>query len=669
MHLWNRQILNKINPIHALSQVIAAYYLFCLTWAYLSAWKLNLFFDSPAVAPTWYLYVIVGLSAVSFFLLPKNDFALGHFNLSKSLWWTIFAAFISTLLFRFIFVHHTGLWLDELAELDLSTKYWPIIACAGQTQPPLTCVLTTIGIKYFGYSEFAGRFHVIVASALASAFFVLSLWRIVRSKFFLFLYIIALIVPANVIQYGYEVRPISLAIMHTLMLMAWLDFLLTKKTTRFDLFYFTSSGVLLLLSVGLQSAFAMAGLFLALFLMSLFLKTKRYLGLLFSVFIAISIYFPLQLYIFKQTHLSVLPGASLAPIHVFFTYLKQESWSYFISQSGTFGYLFVALIAIIGVIVATFRRILMPSQKEVLERYFIYALTTMFFYLLLPAYFKAYIPFGNLQSRYTLIGWPLVLLSVASGVQFVLGFNFKTLRLPIHAFVFLLIAGVFSLNFVQDIYGWYLPSSYTFTHLEKRMELREFYNWLKTSTTADDVVFRACLRTETEFCSLNLTYPGAAVYYRDAKNSARLRPTDIPFEMYKFLSGKEEFHRMIVFFESYEVNKIQLDGTYIANLKNTEYLQVHEIPVLIFSGDRKTVIKNWRAFIENVEQRNPGHNLDTPEYLLQLALIDKDRNSFVKYRELWRDIGARTNNRIPSLEAYDRLMEEKLSEKLGEQNE
>jgi hypothetical protein len=662
MHLWNRQILNKINPICAISQFIAAYYLFCLSWVYISAWKSNLVFNTPEATPTRYLYLLIFFTAASYFLYPRDAITPRPLGSSQKLWWTILAVFALTLGFRFFFIHHTGLWLDELAELDLSTRYWPVAACAGQSQPPLSCVLTSLGIQHYGYSEFGGRFHVILASSLASVFFVLCLWGIVKNKLFIFFFTLAFMLPAIVIQYAYEVRPISLAIMHTLMLLAWLNFLLPKKLTRFDFACFTGSGVLLLLSVGLQSAFAIASLFISLSLMSLFLRTKRYVKFIASLFLAVLIYYPLQLYIFHQTQLSVLPGKSLDPLYVFFNFLKQESWTYFISQAGTFGYLFVLLLALNLTILAVGNRQWLSSQRDVLESYFIYSLTTLFFYLLLPAYFKAYIPFGNLQSRYTLIGWPMIILSVASGTQVILGFNFRAWRLPVYVFSFFLLALIFSMNFVPVFHGWYYPP-HTFIHLEKRMDLRGLYKWLKSSTTAEDVVFRVCLRTEMEFCSLNLTYPGAAVYYKNTTTGARLRHTDIPLEIYKLLSGDEEFHRMVIFFESYSVNKIQIDSTFIAGLKDTDYLLVNEIPVLIFSGERKNIIKNWRTFIENVEQHNPGHNIDTAEYLMQLALIDKDRNSFVKYRELWRDIGARINNPLHSLEAYDRLMNETLGEK------
>lgn len=547
-------------------------------------------------------------------------------------------------LLRLYFINHMSLWVDEASEVDLARFYLPARAGAGETQPPLSCLTIAAVTQLLGLSEFYVRLHIVIASVLASAYLFLALSLFVRQTWLNLTYAVVFAVTPVMIQYSYEVRPIALGVMHGLLLLAVTGlFVFNQKTASFkDYAFFGGVGLLFLNSVGLQAPFICGSLFVALILAAIVFRKNLYFKLSLAILGAVLIFLPFQYYI-RISSANVFRPLSSDSITAFFQYIMKEAWPYFAKQGLYLSTILLFLAVVVMALYWRTRKRTSNEQKTLLQAIFIFTTTLIVFYTVLPAYFVSFID-GTLALRYTLTGWSLIVLSTALCIQYILSFTSHKTATTYGVAIFLILGVPLSL---------FSPSS---ERIVTRFDVRGLMNWLEENSTQRDLIYRACFPIKNDFCPRNLSHPGAAIYYNSPKPKGVLLEARQDADLWPALQSENDYDRLIVYFDQ-EARGLPIGIEDFIGVQGADYLNVSGYSVVVFSGGPEKIRTNWWAFIKNVEARANNQSTDVSEYLLQKALIDKNKADFIKYKKTLSSLinAQPVERRIIDLEFYRNL--------------
>lgn len=201
----------------------------------------------------WPLLFFIVLVAT--YLSEKKDIrrVLRRDVLKKNL--LFFLVFIGLFIIRFININKVSLWLDEDGQFRSAFRVYPLYGSAGEQQPPLDYQFTAVAVWFLGFSAWAQRLHAALFSALSGALLFEWCRRILKSSWSALVLTIFYAFQFVVVQYGYEARPISLALFLEVLFLHRIYCVLQPEADDFyqsKTWSLTAVSFLYLCSVGMQ---------------------------------------------------------------------------------------------------------------------------------------------------------------------------------------------------------------------------------------------------------------------------------------------------------------------------------------------------------------------------------------------------------------------------------
>lgn len=326
--------------------------------------------------------------------------------------------FLALFALRLYNISKVSLWLDEDTQAGCSTLQFPVAAGAYQSQPPLDMVFTSLGLQVSNFSVLGQRFHAALFSALAGTLIYIFSKITTGSRIVALTLATLFSFQYYVVQYGYEARPLSLALFCEILLFINIFILIDRKSEE----SLSKNWSLLALSfvylctLGLQPVFVVTGLILFLAAMSFYKKDMK--SCFWAVLGGLICFIPIQNFIRSYSEFYLIPLNDFG-IFKFLSEIKVSNYYILDEFFKPYGYL--ALLGFMTLALVDFFK----KRKIDFSMLFLFFMLSFFCGALIPFY-KSRINYA-LMPRYILSSIPIIFMLFATLIQKILQNRYKNL--------------------------------------------------------------------------------------------------------------------------------------------------------------------------------------------------------------------------------------------------
>ncbi|MEQ1723982.1 MAG: hypothetical protein ABL930_12470, partial [Pseudobdellovibrio sp.] len=545
------------------------------------------------------LYTFVLIAGVSVYLIfiHQDAESVDAPFLTTRDYFIISLFFTIQLLIRLYGIERFSLWLDEIAQLQLSLKAPFIDASAIHFQPPLDYILQKFMVVTFGFTDFVIRLNAVVFSVVASTLFFALLKRISGSYIMSLVLCTLMIFEPWFFKYSFDARPMALGYLSLVVFMITFINLLKPKAEglkKSDSILLFCTSVLFTMALGYQPVAILSAIIAALGCCRFFSKNENkyyFQKLIYPIAAALVFFIPIQIKIYLDSLHTVSPsfGNMLNKISNFelnnFTGLYQVYTVYFI--------LLFTLLSLLILL----NKFLKKSKIDTFEANFFISIGLMFF-IASSFVFSALLNF-RLAPHYVIFILPLIFISSAylykacvDCFNVVQHKNYFKLVCLFGAFLAL---PQFNLSFVQNPTG---PM--------RREDIKNAFAKVLNESTDDDYLmtmsFPAKSWTPIENnIGIGPYYVSKSVRDRSKGHASAERGRQIPIlAFYSLLKKATQISNLYVLINrGYE--QVYIDFDALKKLKNVEVTYFENVVLIKVKNESGDLQKEWFEVVDKLQ--------------------------------------------------------------------